>query len=316
MYSQILGTGSALPDKVLTNADLEKMVDTSDEWIRERTGIKERRVVAAGQTTSDLALIAANKAIAAAGIAANTIDMIIVATCTPDKFFPSTACILQHKLGLKDFAAFDINAVCSGFSYALTVADQHIKTGFAKTILVVGAESLSRIIDWTDRSTCVLFGDGAGAIILTASDEPGIYSTHLHADGAYGPCLQAPLPYADIDEEASVHMNGREVFKKAVTELEGMVEETLSANNMSADQIDWLIPHQANLRIINSVAKKLSMPMDKVIVTVDVHGNTSAASIPLALDAGIQAGKIKRGDTLLLESFGAGFTWGSAIVRY
>lgn len=316
MFSRILGTGSYLPEKVVTNADLEKMVDTTDEWIVERTGIRERRVVPPGQTTSDLALHACQAALDAAGESAQCVDMIIVATCTPDKLFPSTACFLQHKLGIKNCPAFDLNSACSGFSYALSVADQYIKSGFAQYILVVGAECYSRIMDWTDRSTCVLFGDGAGAILLGRGHEAGVYSTDIHADGAYTEFLQSPLPYPNLDEGSAIHMNGREVFKRAVATLESTVDATLAANDMKPEDIDWLVPHQANMRIISAVAKKLNMCMDKVIVTIEKQGNTSAASIPLALDTGIKQGKIKRGDVCLLESFGAGFTWGSAVIRY
>ena len=322
MYARIIGTGSSLPEQVVTNADLEKRIDTSDEWIRERSGIRERRIAAEGQTTGDLAFEAARRAMDAAGVKPEEIDLILVGTTTPDLIFPSTACLVQHRLGLNGCGAMDINAACSGFIYALSVADQFIRAGTAKTVLTIGAETLSRIVDWNDRATCVLFGDGAGAAVLRADDEPGVISTHLHADGGYGDLLKTEVgvsrkfvenaPNAGI----AVKMKGNEVFKVAVNTLGRIVDETLAHNNMSKQDLDWLIPHQANLRIIKATAKKLSMSMDQVIVTVDKHGNTSAASVPLALDEGIRSGRIKRGETLLLEAFGGGFTWGSALLRY
>jgi len=320
-YARILATGSYLPEKALTNHDLEKIVDTTDEWITERTGIKKRHIAAEGQTTCDLAEAAARDAIESAGIKTSDIDLIIVATTTPDRVFPSTACLVQERLDIHGCAAFDIQAVCTGFVYALSVAEKFIKTGEAKTALVIGAETLSRIIDWKDRSTCVLFGDGAGAVILQASDEPGILSTHLHADGAYKELLTVPAGISENPElffagKAKVTMQGNEVFKMAVNTLGRIVDETLAKNNMKKSDIDWLVPHQANIRIIKATAKKLKMGMDNVVVTVHEHGNTSAASIPLALDVAVKTNCIKRGETLLLEAFGGGFTWGSALLKY
>ena len=320
IYSKIIGTGSYLPEKVLTNADLEKMVDTSDAWIQERTGIRERHIAADGEFTLDLAEHASRRAIEASGIAASDIDLIVVATTTADRVFPSTACLLQSRLGNRGCPAFDIQAVCAGFVYAIGVADKFVKTGSAKRALVVGAETFSRIIDWTDRDTCVLFGDGAGAVILEASNEPGIYSTHLHADGDYADYLHVPKGvsqgYSLEKEGAYVEMQGNKVFKFAVKALGDIVDETLQANNMEKSDIDWLVPHQANIRIIQATAKKLNMSMDQVVLTVAEHGNTSAASIPLALDNAVRSGKIKRGETLLFEGIGGGFAWGSALVRY
>lgn len=313
--SRIAGTGSYLPEKVLTNADLEHMVDTTDEWIFSRTGIRERHIVADNEFTSDLALQAAYKAIESAGIKADDIDLIIVATTTPDKIFPSTACILQRKLGVSGCPAFDVQAVCSGFVYALATADNFIKAGAAKCALVIGAESFSRITDWTDRGNCILWGDGAGAVILQASDEPGIISTHLHADGSYENMLHVPRKN-DMNSPDTVVMEGNGVFKVAVNTLDAIVDETLAANGMQKSDIDWLVPHQANIRILQATAKKLSMSMDRVVVTVDKHGNTSAASIPLALDVAVRDGRIKRGEIILMEAFGGGFTWGSALIKY
>lgn len=321
IYSRIIGTGGYLPEKVLTNADLEKMVDTSDEWIRERTGIQQRHIAAEGQTTCDLAEQAAIKAIEMAGIDASTIDLIIVATTTPDKIFPSTACLLQQRLAIHGCPAFDVQAVCSGFVYALSVADQFVKTGMSKRALVVGAETLSRITDWSDRNTCVLFGDGAGAVLLEASEQPGILSTHIHADGQYEELLHVPsgpskLPSTDAIAERSMQMKGNEVFKMAVNTLSRIAKETLEANDMQKEDIDWLIPHQANLRIINGTAKKLKLTAEQAVVTVHKHANTSSASVPMALDEAIRDGRIQRGQTLLLEAFGGGFTWGSALIKY
>ena len=321
MYSRITGTGSYLPEKVLTNHDLEKMVDTSDKWIRDRTGISKRHIASEGETTCDLAEAAARLALEAAGVAASEIDLVIVATTTADKIFPSTACLLQKRLGIHGPAAFDVQAVCSGFIYALTVADKFIRTGSARKVLVVGAETLSRITNWNDRTTCVLFGDGAGAVVLEASDEPGILSTHLHADGDYDELLHVPtgvsLNYDLVREgRAFMEMQGNEVFRIAVRTLGQIVDETLKANDLKKSDIDWLVPHQANIRIIVATAKKLNMPMERVVVTVDEHGNTSAASVPLALDVAVRDGRIKRGDTLLLEAFGGGFTWGSVLLKY
>ncbi len=321
MNSRIAGTGGYLPENVVTNADIEKMVETSDEWIRERTGIRQRHIAVEGETTCDLAEKASRRAIEAAGLTPQDIDLIIVATTTPDRIFPSTACLLQARLDLHGCAAFDVQAVCTGFVYALSIAEKFIRTGSAKRALVVGAETTSRIIDWTDRSTCVLFGDGAGAVVLEASDEPGILSTHLHADGGYRDLLTVPEGISQGFEkmkagEAYIKMQGNEVFKVAVKTLGRIVDETLAANNMEKSDIDWLIPHQANIRIITATAKKLGMSMDQVVVTVDHHGNTSAASIPLALDVAVRDGRVKRGETLLLEAFGGGFTWGSALLKY
>ena len=322
IYSRIAGTGSYLPEKVVTNDDLAKVVDTSDEWIRTRTGIRERHVAAEGQTTSDMGHRAALKAIEAAGIDPAEIDLIVVGTTTPDYIFPSTACLIQQKLGIAGCAAFDVNAACSGFLFGFSVADNFIRAGVAKTVLVVGAETLTRIVDWTDRTTCVLFGDGAGAVVLKADTQAGILSTHLHADGAKRDLLCCPvgvaagfdnsLPNAGV----RITMAGNEVFKHAVKALDSVVDETLEANGLDKSDLDWLIPHQANLRIIEATAKRLDMPMDRVIVTVDRHGNTSSASVPLALDEAVRSGRVQRGQLLLLEAFGGGFTWGSALLRY
>ena len=320
-YSNIAGTGSYLPERVMHNEEFEKLVDTSDEWIRERTGIERRHIAADGEKTSDMGLAAAHKAIQAAEIDIADIDLIILATTTPDKVFPSTACIVQRRLDLHTIPAFDIHAACSGFIYALDVADRFIRTGGATNVLIIGSETYSRIIDWKDRETCVLFGDGAGAVVLSAVEEPGVISTHIHADGAFEESLHVPAGissgYETVRaESAFVHMKGHEVFKKAVGTLGSMARETLSRNNVDKHDISWLIPHQANLRIIVATAKKLDLPMDRVVVTVGEHANTSSASIPLALDTAIRDGRIKRGELLLFEAFGAGFTWGSALVRY
>ena len=316
-YARILGTGSYLPEKIISNSDLEKTVDTSDQWIQERTGIKKRHVAAENETTCDLAEKAARNAMEAANLTAKDIDMVIVATTTPDRVFPSTACLLQQRLGISGGAAFDIQAVCTGFVYAMGVAEKFIITGSAKNILVVGAETLSRIVDWTDRSTCILFGDGAGAVVLGASEEQGILSTHLHADGAYENLLTVPAGVSEgYDNPAFIEMKGNEVFKMAVNTLGRIVDETLAANNMQKSDVDWLIPHQANIRIINATAKKLKMSSDNVVMTVAEHGNTSAASVPLALDTAVRDGRIKRGEILLLEAFGGGFTWGSVLIKY
>lgn len=321
MYSRITGTGGYLPEKILTNEDLEKMVDTSDEWITDRTGIKERHIAADDETSCDLAEQAARRAIEAARIDINRIDLIIVATTTPDRVFPSTACLLQDRLDLHGPAAFDVQAVCTGFIYALSIADKFIHSGSYQCALVVGAETLSRIVDWNDRDTCVLFGDGAGAVVLEASDEPGILSTHLHADGKYKNLLTVNAGISQGFEQvrnatAYMQMQGNEVFRMAVNTLGRIVDETLLANDLEKADIDWLVPHQANKRIIDATARKLNMPMDKVVLTVDKHGNTSAASVPLALDTAVRDGRINRGDTLLLEAFGGGFTWGSALITY
>ena len=316
IYSKIIGTGSYLPEKILNNHDLEKMFETTDEWITTRTGIKERHIVSAHQYTSDLAVEASKKAIEASGIHANKIDLIIVATTTPDKIFPSTACIIQTKLGLSLCPAFDIQAVCSGFVYALSVADNFIKTGAAKCVLVIGADTMSRITDYSDRSNAILWGDGGGAIILEASDQPGILSTHIHADGAYEKLLHVPSGVSHQKGKTTIEMQGNQVFKMAVNTLDSIVDETLEMNQLDKSDIDWLVPHQANIRILEATAKKLNMSMDRVIVTIDRHGNTSAASIPLALDTAIREHKIKRGETLLMEAFGGGFTWGSALIKF
>ncbi|HWT15101.1 MAG TPA: beta-ketoacyl-ACP synthase III [Patescibacteria group bacterium] len=321
IYSRIMGTGSYLPEKVLTNADLEKLVDTDDEWIRERTGIRQRHVAAEGQTTSDLAVEAAKRAMEAAGVDARDIDLLIVGTTTPDLIFPSTACLVQHRIGANGCAAFDVNAACSGFIFALSTADKFIRSGASKCALVIGAETLTRMLDWSDRGTCVLFGDGAGAVVLKPSSEPGILSTHLHADGAHKELLYNPVGVSagfKLDEKNAgvrVMMTGNEVFKVAVKTLDAVVEETLAANQLDKSAIDWLVPHQANLRIITATAKRLDMPMDRVIVTVDRHGNTSSASVPMALDHAVRSGKIEPGQLVLMEAFGGGFTWGSALVR-
>ncbi len=321
-FARIAGTGSYLPEKVLTNKDLEKIVETSDEWIRERTGISERHVAAEGETTADMAEQAALRAMQAAGVTAAEIDLIIVGTTTPDFIFPSTACLLQDRIGAYGCAAFDVNAACSGFVFALATADKFIRSGSVKTALVVGAETLTRMLDWSDRGTCVLFGDGAGAVILKADSETGILSTHLHADGSKRELLHCPVGVSrgfnrdELNAGVRVMMSGNDVFKHAVKALDFVVDETLQANNLDKSQLDWLIPHQANLRIISATAKRLNMSMDKVIVTVDKHGNTSSASVPLALDVAVRSGKVQRGQLLLMEAFGGGFTWGSALVRY
>ena len=315
----MIGTGSYLPEKVLTNHELAEMVDTSDEWIYERTGIRQRCIAAEGEYTSDLALHASLKALEAAGLDAHRLDLIVLATSTPDVVFPSSASILQEKLQIQGCGAFDVQAVCAGFAYALSVADQYIRAGTAKNVLVVGAETFSRILDWTDRRTCVLFGDGAGAVVLTASDTPGIHSTHIHADGRYQDLLCVPSGVSkQYDEmlkaQAFVQMDGQKVFKWAVKEMSALAIKTLEENGLSADDVDWMVPHQANIRIIEGVAKKADVPMERVIVTVHNHGNTSAASVPLALDVAIRDGRIQPGHNLLLEAFGGGFTWGSALI--
>lgn len=323
IYSKIIGTGSYLPENIVTNHDLEKTMDTSDQWIRERTGIQERRIAEDHQTTGTLAEQACLRAIESAGVDPAEIDLFVMGTTTPDLVFPSTACLLQKKLGLPDCGAMDVNAACSGFMYALSIADKFIRTGDAKKVLVCGAETLSRITNWKKRDTAVLFADGAGAIVLEASEEPGILSTHIHANGDYGDLLTANAGVSkgweaasDNDGRPEVQMRGNEVFKVAVRTLGRIVEETLGANHLQKSDLDWLIPHQANFRIITAMAKKLEMDMENVVVTVDRHGNTSAASVPLALDEAVRDGRIKRGDLLLLEAFGGGFTWGSALIRY
>lgn len=315
-YSRVVGTGSALPERVLTNADLERMIDTTDAWIVERTGIRSRHIVDAHQTTSDLAVLAGERALAAAGLSKDDVDLIIVATTTPDQIFPSTACIVQGKLGISGGPAFDVQAVCSGFIYALATADQFVRSGAARNALVIGAETMSRITDYSDRSNCILWGDGAGAVVLLPSDEPGIISTHLHADGSHRALLEVPgAPYSPVVEDRRIRMEGRAVFRVAVNTLDAIVDETLAANHIVKSDIDWLVPHQANIRIIQATAKKLGMGMDRVVVTVDRHGNTSGASVPLALDTAVRDGRIQSGDLILTEAFGGGFTWGSALIR-
>ena len=319
--SRIAAVGHYQPAKVLTNEDLAGMVDTSDEWITTRTGIRERRIAAEGETTGDLAFHAATRALEAAGVDARELDMIVLGTTTPDFIFPSTACLVQARLGANGCAAFDVNAACSGFMYALGIADKFIRCGQMKKILVIGAETLSRMVDWTDRSTCVLFGDGAGAVVLEADTEPGILTTLLHADGAYRHLLYNPVGVSagfkdDGRHGNTIMMGGNEVFRVAVRTLERLVDETLEAAGVHADDVDWLIPHQANLRIIHATAKRLSLPLERVVISIDRHGNTSSGSVPLALDEVIRTGKVQRGQNLLLEAFGGGFTWASALIRY
>ncbi len=315
-HSRIAGTGSYLPERILTNAELERSIDTTDEWIFTRTGIRERHIVAEGEHTSDMALEAARRAIEAASIDIRSIDLIILATTTPDRTFPSTACLLQQKLGIINCPAFDLQAVCSGFIYALATADNFIKAGAAKCVLVVGADAMSRITDWTDRSNCILWGDGAGAVILQASDELGILSTHLHANGNFADMLTVPQGVSNQEGNKTILMEGNAVFKMAVNTLDAIVDDTLTANGLEKSDIDWLVPHQANIRILQSTAKKLGMSMDRVVTTVDKHCNTSAASIPLALDVAVRDGRIKRDETILMEAFGGGFTWGSVLMKY
>ena len=321
MYSRIAGTGRYLPERIVTNADLEKMVDTTDEWIRTRTGVERRHVAAEEDTTSDLAFEAAKIAMQEAGVKPEDIDLLICGTTTPDLLFPNMATLLQARLGIHNCPAFSIEAACTGFIYALTTADKFIRAGEAKCALVIGAEIITKLIDWKDRATCVLFGDGAGAVILKPAEEPGILSCHLGADGQYRDLLYFPIgPSKNLfnppEGGAYIQMKGNEVFKVAVKTLGSVAEQALEANNISKDELDWLIPHQANIRIIQATAKRLDMPMEKVIQTVQDHGNTSAASVPMALDVGIRDGRIKRGQLLLLEAFGGGFTWGSVLLRY
>ena len=317
-YSRIVGTGSYLPQKVVTNRDLELAVDTTDEWIYTRTGIRQRHVAADGEKTSDLALAASRSALDAAGIAAGDLDLIVMATTTPDMVFPSSACLLQAKLGARNCPAFDVQAVCSGFVYGLSTADQFLRSGRYRNALVVAAEIYSRILDWSDRATCVLFGDGAGAVVLRRDSSPGILSTHLHADGSYAHLLSVPGTVCGgrVSGRPLLQMDGGGVFKFAVKALDDLVEETLLANKMEKSDIDWLVPHQANIRIIQASAKKLGLSMEKVVVTVDRHANTSAASIPLALDEAARDGRIRAGQHVLLEAVGGGFTWGAALVKW
>ncbi|HEY5897516.1 MAG TPA: beta-ketoacyl-ACP synthase III [Burkholderiales bacterium] len=316
IYSRIVGTGSYLPPRVMTNADFASRLETSDAWIRERTGIAERHIADESQGSSELALQAARNALQAAGVAAAELDLIIVATSTPDYVFPSTACLLQAKLGTKGGAAFDLQAVCSGFVYALATADNFIKAGAAKKALVVGAEVFSRILDWNDRGTCVLFGDGAGAVVLASSKAPGIHASVLRADGSHAGMLSVPgnVCRGAITGSPYLQMDGQAVFKFAVRVLEESARETMAAAKMSLEDVDWLIPHQANVRILEATARKLGLPREKLVVTVDHHGNTSAASVPLALDEFVRAGKIRAGQRLLLQGVGGGFTWGSSLV--
>ena len=318
MHSRIAGTGSYLPAQVLTNDELAKRVDTSDEWIRTRTGIRQRHIAAPGEQTSDLALRAAHQALAAAEIAPADVDLIVLATTTPDMVFPSTACILQDKLGTRNGPAFDVQAVCSGFVYALGLADLMVKSGQARNALVVGAEIYSRILDWNDRGTCVLFGDGAGAVVLTPAAKPGILSVHLHADGHYRNILAVPgtVAHGKVSGTPLLTMEGNTVFKFAVKVLAEVAHEALSANGLETSAIDWLIPHQANIRIMDATAKKLHLPPERMIATVDRHANTSAASIPLALDLAVRDGRIRRGQHVMLLGVGGGFTWGSVLLKW
>jgi 3-oxoacyl-[acyl-carrier-protein] synthase-3 len=331
IYSRIVATGSYLPSKVVTNDDLAKYLDTNDEWIMQRTGIKRRHLISVGESATTMAIAASKRALEAANMSAEQIDLIVGATCTNDDIIPSMACSIQNSLNIRGCAAFDVQAACSGFIYALSVADQFVKTGHYKRVLVVGAEAMSKVLNWNDRKTCVLFADGAGACIIEASNTPGIFSTHIHADGGYGDALylhNRNKPYffnldgsqtgaqKDLTVTPVLQMEGNQVFKLAVTALEQLVVDTLAKNNMQPEELDWLVPHQANIRIIQATAKKLGMSMEKVIVTVDEHANTSAASIPLAFDLAIRDGRIKRGDKVLLEAFGAGLSWGSALIQY
>ena len=321
IYARIAGVGSFLPEKVVTNKDLEEVMDTTDEWIQERTGIKRRHIAGEGETTGSMGLEAAKRAMEMAGVTADEIDLIIVGTATPDKVFPSTACIIQRRLGVVGGPAFDVHAACSGFLYGLDLANRYLRTGGAKKALVIGSETLSRITNWEDRGTAVLFGDGAGAVVLEVCDEPGIMATHIHANGEYEELLHirqgVSIGY-DVTRkgEAYIEMNGNAVFKRAVATFGAIAKETIADLDGHIDDIDWFVPHQANMRIITAAAKKIGLPMERVIATVDEHANTSGASIPLALDLAIRDGRIKRGDTLLFAAFGAGFTWGSAMLKF
>jgi len=318
--SKIIGTGGYLPETVRTNEDISKLVETTDEWIYDRTGIKTRRIAGPDETAASMAEIAARQAIEMAGIEAGEIDLIIVATGTPDRVYPSTACMLQHRLDIQSCVSFDVQAACSGSIFALSIADQYIKSGAADKVLVIGSEICSRLVDWTDRGTCILFGDGAGAVLLDSSDEFGILSTHIHSDGAFEDLLYCPNPQTatenNSEEKGFINMKGNEVFKVAVNTLGRIVDETLAANSLEKTDIDWLVPHQANTRIIAATARKLKMSMDQVILTLENQGNTSSASVLLALNEGVRDGRIKRGQLILLEAFGAGFTWGSALIKY
>jgi len=319
-HSKVIGTGAYLPHNIRTNAQLSEMVDTSDSWIFERTGIKSRRIADPNESAASMAEIAARLALEAADCDPNSIDLIIVATGTPDRVYPSTGCLLQQRLNIKNCVAFDIQAACSGSIFAMSIADQYIKSGAAKTVLVVGTEICSRIVDWNDRGTCILFGDGAGAVLLSASNEAGILSTHIHSDGEYEDLLYCPNPQVATElnkhEAGVINMRGNEVFKVAVNTLGKIVDETLAANNMDKSDIDWLVPHQANIRIIMATAKKLKMSMDQVVVTLENQGNTSSASVLIAFNEAVRDGRIQRGQVVLLEAFGAGFTWGSALLKY
>jgi 3-oxoacyl-[acyl-carrier-protein] synthase-3 len=317
IYSRVAGTGSYLPKKIITNHDLEKMVDTTDEWIRTRTGIERRHVAAEGETTVDLAEHAARRALEAAGVAPAEVDFIAFGTTTPDLVFPNCGTLLQRRLGCRGVPAFSLETACAGFMYALSIADKYVRCGEARRALVIGAETLSRITDWSDRGTAVLFADGAGAVLLEPSSAPGVLSTHLHSDGEYHDLLYCASGVSTgFDSKLAIRMAGSEVFKIAVTKLGQVVDETLAANGLERTSLDWLVPHQANIRIIQATARKLEMPMERVIVTVQDHGNTSAASVPLALDVAVRDGRIRRGELLLLEAFGGGFTWGSALIRF
>ena len=317
-FSKVIGTGGYLPEQIRTNDDISQTVDTSDSWIFERTGIKSRRIADDSETASSMAEIAARQAIDAAQIEPREIDFIIVATGSPDRVYPSTGCLLQHRLGIKNCVAFDIQAACSGSIFALSIADQYIKSGAAKKVLVVGSEICSRFVDWTDRGTCILFGDGAGAVLVESSDQAGIMSTHIHSDGRFEELLYLPNPQAleSSEKKGHIQMRGNEVFKVAVNTLGDIVDETLAANNLDKSDIDWLVPHQANTRIIAATAKKLKMSMDQVVLTLKDQGNTSSASVLLAFNEAVRDGRIKRNHLVLLEAFGAGFTWGSALIRY
>jgi 3-oxoacyl-[acyl-carrier-protein] synthase-3 len=317
IYSRIAGTGSYLPHKVISNFDLEKMVDTTDEWIRSRTGIERRHVAADGETTVDLAEHAVRSALEAASVAPEDVDFIAFGTTTPDLVFPNCGTILQQRLGCRGVPAFSLETACAGFMYALSIADKYVRCGEARRALVVGAETLSRITDWSDRATAVLFADGAGAVLLEPSDTPGVYSTHLHSDGHYKDMLYCGSGVSTgFAPKLAISMTGSEVFKVAVTKLGQAVDETLAANGFDRTALDWLVPHQANIRIIEATARKLDLPLERVVITVQEHGNTSAASVPMALDVAVRDGRIKRGQLLLLEAFGGGFTWGSALIRY
>ncbi len=318
MHSRIAGTGSYLPSTVLTNAELARRIDTDDEWVRARTGIRERRIAADGQQTSDLALEASKQALAAAGMAPADIDLIIVATTTPDIVFPSTACILQDKLGVNGGPAFDVQAVCSGFVYALSVADRMVAAGAARNALVVGAEVYSRILDWNDRGTCVLFGDGAGAVVLVPSQSPGIMASHLHADGRYRTILAVPggIAHGAVSGRPFLTMDGQAVYKFAVKVLAEVAHEALASTGLAADALDWVIPHQANIRIMEATMKKLGLPLERMVTTVDRHANTSAASIPLALDVAVRDGRVRPGQHVMLLGVGGGFTWGSVLLKW